>query len=392
MASWNQLKLKHFTIMLAALFIASVSISAIWITKAEASRRALIAEQHQSEHLQLVHIRGNHAQERLKQLVVNAKIKQGKGRQSWIQRRNQREKEYIKELVDYHNHAYHRIHYRTVYQPKITPGAETIMFVYSTITAMSAETRKAIRETWGNKTMLQKKGIMLCFVLGKRAKPGNAEQRIQESYLSKEHDMYGDILLFDFVDSYQNLTIKTVSMIRWFLNTPNSAKYLIKCDSDVLLNIDNMMPLIQKTYHASPNFILGHNINITAPNRQTASKWFVPLQLYSKIFYPEFVSGTTYVISKTAAELISKNFASMDYLYLEDVFITGLCRYGTGISLVHSDKFIIKQPSSLTDVWGDCVSLHGYAGLGPDIRRNWQLINGKKVAKEKIFEANVIRN
>lgn len=384
MTSWKQLRLKYFTFLLAALFIASLTISAIWITKAEASRKELIAEQQQSEQLHLAQIRGIQAKERLKQLVDGAKNKHPKIRKSWIKRRNQRERDYINEIVNNADHAYHRIHYNAIYQPRLDSNVEVILFVYSTVTAMGAGTRKAIRETWAEKKALTKHRVSLSFVLGKRAKPNDAELRVQESHLDEEYNRYGDLLLFDFIDSYQNLTVKSVSMLRWFLTTPHTAKYLIKCDSDVLLNIDNMIPLILKTNKISPNFVLGHNMNVTAPAHQISSKWFVPLALYSKLYYPEFVSGTSYAMSKTAAALISRNIASIHYLYLEDVFLTGLCRYGTGISLVHSDQFIISQPDTLTDAWDYSVSVHGYAGLGADIRRNWQLIAERKTTLNEL--------
>jgi hypothetical protein len=66
--------------------------------------------------------------------------------------------------------------------------------------------RKAIRETWGHFALMN--DVRMMFFAGQT---GEQEQQ----YIDDENLTYGDITQGNFTDHYDNLTIKTVSMLQW---------------------------------------------------------------------------------------------------------------------------------------------------------------------------------
>ena len=50
--------------------------------------------------------------------------------------------------------------------------------------------------------------------------------------LQKEAEIYNDIIQFNFVDHYYNLTLKSMSSVRFVAKYCSKAKFIVKMDSD----------------------------------------------------------------------------------------------------------------------------------------------------------------
>ena len=89
---------------------------------------------------------------------------------------------------------------------------------------------------------------------------------MQEFHLDLEYesDLFGDIIITDHVDSYNNLTLKSVFTLKFFLNESNfhDSKppfYLMKVDNDVYLNVSQLLRLLEdRKLNKSPMFMVGH--------------------------------------------------------------------------------------------------------------------------------------
>merc|ERR1711997_156208 len=69
--------------------------------------------------------------------------------------------------------------------------------------------RSAVRRTWG----ASNQGVKVLFLLGGQ-KEGK-EDMLLEKEIQKEWKQFRDLVREDFVDSYQNLTLKTLGGMRW---------------------------------------------------------------------------------------------------------------------------------------------------------------------------------
>ncbi|XP_057613042.1 UDP-GalNAc:beta-1,3-N-acetylgalactosaminyltransferase 1 isoform X2 [Chionomys nivalis] len=67
--------------------------------------------------------------------------------------------------------------------------------------------RQAIRVTWGEKKSWWGYEVLTFFLLGQQAEK---EDKVLALSLEDEHLLYGDIIRQDFLDTYNNLTLKTI--------------------------------------------------------------------------------------------------------------------------------------------------------------------------------------
>lgn len=188
--------------------------------------------------------------------------------------------------------------------------------------ARQVEARNAIRQTWGNESVAPVLGFIRLFLLGKNeGELGILQQRMLEA----ESQRYHDIIQQDFLDTYKNLTLKTLMGINWVAVHCPQAGYVMKTDSDMFVNTEYLIyKLLRPELKPKKNYFTGNNMRGFAPNRNKNSKWYMPPELYPNDKYPTFCSGTGYVFSGDLARKIYGVSLRIRYLHLEDVYV-GIC-------------------------------------------------------------------
>ncbi|KAJ8982668.1 hypothetical protein NQ317_017658 [Molorchus minor] len=92
------------------------------------------------------------------------------------------------------------------------------------------EKRRTIRETWGKNS----DSVKVLFMIGS----------VASSYLQRdlenENDMYNDFVQGSFLDTYRNITYKHVMIFKYVIYHCPQAKYILKTDDDVFVNIPSM--------------------------------------------------------------------------------------------------------------------------------------------------------
>ncbi|XP_012536065.1 beta-1,3-galactosyltransferase 1 [Monomorium pharaonis] len=182
------------------------------------------------------------------------------------------------------------------------------------------EARAAIRNTWANKYNLDNlynSTVKIMFLLGK------SDNDTLNNLIADESSQYNDIVQERFFDTYNNLTLKSVMMLKWVTSNCNQAKYLMKTDDDMFVNI----PLLLKTLHSITQVetLLGSLICNAKPITDPKNKWYTPKYMYSEKTYPNYLSGTGYVMSMGVASKLYQAALITPLLHLEDVYVTGLC-------------------------------------------------------------------
>lgn len=199
--------------------------------------------------------------------------------------------------------------------------------------------RQAIRDTWGGEVQIRGQRVMTLFIVGQPSDPVPGKELVEES---KER---GDLIQGRFIDSYGNLTLKTLSMLGWARRFCPQARYLAKVDDDVLFNPSALLQYLNHSVKTPESELgelyLGRVHMQVAPDRNPTSKHFMSETAYAGVVFPDYCSGTAYVLSRPA--LLKLSLAAVTIrlpspLPPEDVFV-GICAHTAGITPTHSPLF-----------------------------------------------------
>ncbi|XP_017866840.1 PREDICTED: beta-1,3-galactosyltransferase 1 [Drosophila arizonae] len=183
--------------------------------------------------------------------------------------------------------------------------------------------------------------------------------------LHSEAELYNDIIQEDFIDTYNNLTLKSVMALKHISKSClKTCAYFLKCDDDTFVNVPNLLhfllggtvPLYNDTldYHdrgsmvvmaqrnrlnATSNVMIGHQFCNVVPVSDVSSKWYIPYYMYQDEVYPKYLSGAGYLMSIDVVERLFEASLNTSLIYLEDIYITGLCANRANIKRKHQPLF-----------------------------------------------------
>ncbi|NXW49877.1 B3GT2 galactosyltransferase, partial [Nyctiprogne leucopyga] len=194
-------------------------------------------------------------------------------------------------------------------------------------TAAEIQHRSSIRKTWGNESVVPGVEIVRLFMLGIESKGSNDN-------LLRESEQYHDIIQQDFLDTYHNLTLKTLMGMNWVASYCSGASFVMKTDSDVFVNTIYLIEKLLRPLSPPPqDYFTGCLMKGHKPIRNKGSKWYISQEEYPGDKYPPFCSGTGYILSGDLASKIVNASVMIKYIHLEDVYV-GLCLNAKGIQIV----------------------------------------------------------
>ncbi|XP_051551782.1 beta-1,3-galactosyltransferase 1-like [Myxocyprinus asiaticus] len=221
-------------------------------------------------------------------------------------------------------------------QPELCERKSPFLVLMIPLTLKDTEARAAIRRTWGQEGLIPNVNILRLFVIGQQAQ----SNPVLQEHLERESKEYGDIIQMDFVDTYQNLTIKTMMIMHWIATYCQCAWYAMKIDADNFLSVPYLVDYLHAQGESSrKDYITGSVIKNGHPVRNSRSKWYLSEDLYPDTSYPPYLSGAAYVFSTDLARKIEMASRFVQPIPLEDVYV-GLCLQVLGISPVYSSKFL----------------------------------------------------
>lgn len=188
--------------------------------------------------------------------------------------------------------------------------------------------RHLIRQTYGSIRNINNIHILaVVFMLGGLDDPDREKADIGK--LEAERDRFGDVIMGDFVDTYKNLTRKTIMAYEWLDSFCREADIVVKTDDDVVVNIFALTEELRKW---TPTMIKSHTFWCAIHwseriDRNESSRYYVPYEDYAGDIFPKHCAGVGYVtpmgVIHRIVEEISKS--SLDSVCThEDVFMTGI--------------------------------------------------------------------
>lgn len=188
--------------------------------------------------------------------------------------------------------------------------------------------RKLARQTYGSIKSVNNINILgLIFMLGSLDAPRN--EKVDFNKLEEENFLFGDMIMGEFVDTYRNLTRKTIMAYEWLTSFCQEAQIVVKTDDDVLLNIFKLTEEVSKW---SPNEFRSSNIWCTVHWTEGVVKdvnsvfYASPVDFPDGVF-PKHCAGVGYItpmrVIERIAEEISTSFLGRVCTH-EDVFMTAI--------------------------------------------------------------------
>lgn len=106
------------------------------------------------------------------------------------------------------------------------------------------------------------------------------------------------------------------------MHCSDTTKFVMKVDDDVFVNTEQLLNILT-SHKDSSNLILGRKICGAWAIRDPLNKWYSPRYMYEDKKYPDYVSGTAYVITIDVAEKLYAASLTTPIFHLEDIYLTG---------------------------------------------------------------------
>ncbi|XP_048417581.1 UDP-GlcNAc:betaGal beta-1,3-N-acetylglucosaminyltransferase 7, like [Stegostoma tigrinum] len=189
--------------------------------------------------------------------------------------------------------------------------------------------RAAVRKTWGRELTMGGRSIRTVFLLGTPA--AGKDRRNLQKLLEYEDRLYGDILQWDFMDTFFNLTLKEVNFLKWFDIYCRGTRFIFKGDDDVFVNTENLLEFLasQSEGPRRENLFAGDIISRALPIRNHQSKYFIPKQLHDRP-YPPYAGGGGFLMASALARRLLNASEGIELYPIDDVYL-GMCLQKVGV-------------------------------------------------------------
>ncbi|XP_055074300.2 UDP-GlcNAc:betaGal beta-1,3-N-acetylglucosaminyltransferase 7 [Misgurnus anguillicaudatus] len=258
---------------------------------------------------------------------------------------------------------------------KCAGEVDLLVVIKSVITQY--DRREVIRQTWGKEQVIDGKRIKTLFLLGTSS---NEEERANHQKLLEYEDyIYGDILQWDFMDSFFNLTLKETHFLKWFSTYCGNARYIFKGDDDVFVSVPNILEYLDASKNLKDLFV-GDVILNARPIRKKQNKYYVPDALYNKTHYPPYAGGGGFLMDGPVARKLYGACDTLELYPIDDVFL-GMCLEVLQVTPVKHNAFktfgLVKDKNSKLNrepcFFRSMIVVHKL--LPPDLINMWKLVN-----------------
>ncbi|KAJ8016673.1 hypothetical protein DPEC_G00009690 [Dallia pectoralis] len=207
--------------------------------------------------------------------------------------------------------------------PDTCTGAEVYLLMVVKSVIEQHDRREAVRNSWGRERTIDGRRIKTLFLLGRPAH--GKDQKNLQKLIEYEDMIYGDILQWDFMDTFFNLTLKEVNFLKWFDVHCSSASFIFKGDDDVFVNTKNLLELVsfKSEDREVSDLFVGDTISKAIPIRNRQSKYYIPKELFDKP-YPPYVGGGGFLMSSHLARRLFVVSEDLELYPIDDVFL-GMC-------------------------------------------------------------------
>ncbi len=205
--------------------------------------------------------------------------------------------------------------FKYILNPKFRPCFSNITLLAIVISSPSNfENRLIIRSTWASSRLYFNR-MQTVFLIGYKA------DTYTNYKIKAENAIFKDIVQIDFVDSYQNLTLKTMIAMKWAATYCSNAKFVLKIDDDFVTNMPKLLSYLDRQNLNLKNTLFGYTLFNYPIDRNENSKFYVSKEDYGENYNPNFCLGGAYVFTIDLASSFFQLSKSVRFFPFEDVYL-----------------------------------------------------------------------
>ncbi|CAF1509943.1 unnamed protein product [Adineta ricciae] len=189
------------------------------------------------------------------------------------------------------------------------------------VSGIHHERRKFIRESWGLDASQKYEIPPVLFAIGK----SKVNTSIHQQRLEVEEEQFHDILQFDFIDNYSNLTLKTVAVLKWFSQQcPNFT--LVYTNDDAMINVKNLLIHLQQSNEMAIYGQVREYLEFKRGSSDPIAQGLVtPKSQFASDSFLDYVYGAFVIYPpQVIIPLVREIFDSAPAFWIEDVYVNGI--------------------------------------------------------------------
>uniref|UniRef100_A0A8C8R7C6 Hexosyltransferase n=1 Tax=Pelusios castaneus TaxID=367368 RepID=A0A8C8R7C6_9SAUR len=217
---------------------------------------------------------------------------------------------------------------------KRTPGGPFLLIAVKSVIE-DFDRREIVRKTWGREGLVNGVQVQRVFLLG--IPKNKTALATWEILVHQESLMYQDILLWDFLDTFFNLTLKEIHFLNWAVEFCPTMKFIFKGDADVFVNVENIIDFLERRDPEDDLFV-GDIIYNAHPIRVQKSKYYIPETMYGLGTYPVYAGGGGFLLSSSTIRKLFQACKEVELFPIDDVFL-GMCLQRINLKPVSHEGF-----------------------------------------------------
>ncbi|VDP45306.1 unnamed protein product [Schistosoma margrebowiei] len=197
-----------------------------------------------------------------------------------------------------------------------------------------------------------------------------------QSKLLLEHKQYNDIIQFNFIENYYNLTRKLIGTIEYATLHCLNTKFILIIDEDFIVNPIHLIKLLLNINHIDySTYISGYVIKNGIPFREINSKWYISKFIYPFDYYPNYPLGGTIIISRSLINQLNQLLYSIELFPFDDVLI-GIVLNKLNISIIHIENILFSK--NIIDFRQKFITAH-FKGISYLLMNLWKSLRLDKL-------------
>ncbi|XP_053398857.1 UDP-GalNAc:beta-1,3-N-acetylgalactosaminyltransferase 1-like [Mercenaria mercenaria] len=171
--------------------------------------------------------------------------------------------------------------------------------------------RQTLRKTWANESLYTSYGTLKIVSL-----LGITDKAKVQKQIDEEFNLYGDTVQGAFLDTYENLTHKSTMGFKWATERCRNAKYIIKTDDDVVINMFELFQNNKLSESENKTHVLCHRQS-TRVLRDESEKWFVDhYQFKGMSRLPPYCGGLFVMILNEVVPYLYESVSKTPFFWL----------------------------------------------------------------------------